>query len=272
MGTKRPNASSGVEMGNERLRDALRQAGVTTHQLAEAVEVDPKTVERWLANGRLPHPRHRAQASAALEVEETYLWPELLNGERVRAASEAELVTLYPTRGDVPGDLWRRLVDAATANIDILVYSGLFLIDTHPNLPAKLVSRAEEGLSARLLYGDPNSDVVVSRGDEEGIGEDLAARIRLSLTYLKPRARGAADRAQAAPIHPLQLDLPLRRRDAGEHARSRIAGWPESSPAYSAGCPPGASSITTSSRSSAPGSPPSSQSHRMRALVGLALT
>ena len=149
------------------------------------VEVDPKTVDRWLANGRIPHPRHRAQASAALSVEEAYLWPELLDGERVRAASEAELVTLYPTRGDVPGDLWRRLVDTATANIDILVYSGLFLIDTHPNLPAKLASKAEEGLSARLLYGDPNSDVVVSRGDEEGIGEDLAARIRLSLTYLK---------------------------------------------------------------------------------------
>ena len=175
-----------VDMGNERLRSALHQAGLTTHQLAEAVEVDPKTVERWLSNGRLPHQRHRAQASTTLNVDEAYLWPELLDSDRVRATSQAELIALYPNRGAVPGDMWRRLVDVAKSNIDILVYSGLFLIDSHPDLPGQLIKRAEDGLATRLLYGDPDSEIVASRGIEEGIGENLAARIRLSLTYLQP--------------------------------------------------------------------------------------
>lgn len=191
MATKRPKVSSGVEMGNERLRNALRQAGMTSHQLAELVEVDHKTVERWVTRGRVPHQRHRTRASTALDKEETYLWPEALNHQRVRSASQAEVLTVYPDRGAVPGDLWRRLIERAEANVDILVYSGLFLLDSYPDLPAKLAARSQDGLAARLLYGDPESDVVAARGLEEGIGENLAARIRLSLTYLRPALESA---------------------------------------------------------------------------------
>ena len=91
--------------------------------------------------------------------------------------------------GAVPADLWRRLVDTAKQHFDMLVYSGLFLVDNHPDLPLTLATRAEAGLRARLLYGNPDSEIVAWRGEEEGIGEDLAARIRLSLKYMAP-ARG----------------------------------------------------------------------------------
>lgn len=173
-------------MGNERLRGQLAVAGLSTTDLASAVEVDPKTVERWISDGRLPHSRHRALAAEALAVDEGYLWPVLLDDARTRETSQAEVVTVYPNRGAVPHALWRRLIEGADTDVDVLVYAGLFLIDGNPDLPERLIHRAARGLSARLLFGDPGSDVVAWRGREEGIGENLAARIRLSLTYLEP--------------------------------------------------------------------------------------
>lgn len=173
-------------MGNERLRSRMNQQGLTAIDIATAAEVDPKTVERWLSNGRVPHPRHRAATAAALATEETSLWPQLMDDARARAASQAEVLTVYPHRGAVPPAVWRRLAEEAENQVDILVYAGLFLIDSNPDLPAKLAERAKDGLKARLLFGDPDSEVVAWRGREEGIGENLASRIRLSLNYLEP--------------------------------------------------------------------------------------
>ncbi|SDR05195.1 helix-turn-helix domain-containing protein [Thermostaphylospora chromogena] len=39
-------------MANERLRAALLEKGVSVTELAEAIGVDPKTVERWITKGR----------------------------------------------------------------------------------------------------------------------------------------------------------------------------------------------------------------------------
>ncbi|MEU1543486.1 hypothetical protein ABZ461_36365 [Actinacidiphila glaucinigra] len=38
----------------------------------------------------------------------------------------------------------------------------------------------------RILLGDPDSEAVRQRGDEEGIGGDLAARARITRRYLEP--------------------------------------------------------------------------------------
>lgn len=173
-------------MGNERLRSQMHQTGLTVSDLATELEVDPKTVERWLDNGRVPHPRHRQKTARVLGSDEVFLWPQLLDDERVRATTEAELLGFYPHRGAVPPDLWRRLVDNTRERLEVLVFAGLFLLDSHPDLPQRMMDRAADGLKVRLLYGDPASDTVAWRGDEEGIGANLAARIRLSLTYLRP--------------------------------------------------------------------------------------
>ncbi len=42
-------------MPNERLRALLLERGQTPDKLAEAVHVDPKTVERWVTKGRTPY-------------------------------------------------------------------------------------------------------------------------------------------------------------------------------------------------------------------------
>jgi hypothetical protein len=48
-----------------------------------------------------------------------------------------------------------------------------------------LVSKAEQGTKIRLALGDPDSQAVRLRGEEERIGDGLTARVRLSLTYLQ---------------------------------------------------------------------------------------
>jgi transcriptional regulator with XRE-family HTH domain len=190
-------------MGNERLRSRLHHAGMTTDELATHLQVDPKTVDRWLDNGRLPHLRHRVKTAQLLQAEQTFLWPELLETRRSNETSKAELLTMYPHRGAVPADLWRKLIDDAKEHLDVLVYAGLFLLDGHPDLPARLVKRAADGLKVRLLYGDPASEAVRTKGEEEGIGSNLAARVELSLTYLEPvmGAPGIEVRLHDTPLY-----------------------------------------------------------------------
>jgi hypothetical protein len=119
-----------------------------------------------------------------LGADEVYLWPEVVDSARARSASEAELVGLYPNRGAVPPGLWRSLLDGAHESVDVLVMAGLFLPDGFPELISALVHKADTGTRVRFALGDPNSAAVALRGREEGIGDDLAARARLSLCYL----------------------------------------------------------------------------------------
>ena len=119
-------------MANERLRGCLTAAELTTADLAAHVGVDVKTVERWIAKGRVPYRAHRTATAALLRTTEAFLWPEVLDDPRAASTSRAELVTLYPNRGAVPAELWMRLIDEAKEHIDVLVFAGLFLPDGHP--------------------------------------------------------------------------------------------------------------------------------------------
>ncbi len=51
-----------------------------------------------------------------------------------------------------------------------------------------LAHQARAGVRIRLLLGDPDSAAVAIRGREEGIGDGLAARIRISEKYLQETA------------------------------------------------------------------------------------
>ncbi|WP_165035153.1 XRE family transcriptional regulator [Candidatus Protofrankia californiensis] len=172
-------------MPNERLRACIANAGLSIERIAEIVEVDPKTVDRWIAKDRMPHRAHRYATANLLGVDELYLWPALLDDSRSRSASLAEFVALYPHRGAVPSSLWSSLLDEVKDSIDILVYAGLFLTDGTPDIARKLAEKAGEGVRVRLLLGDPDADAIARRGMEEGVFDGVSARIRLSLTHLQ---------------------------------------------------------------------------------------
>lgn len=166
-------------MANERLRAALLQRGVTPNELAEAVGVDPKTIERWIG-GRAPYRRHRYKVATKLGIDEGYLWPGALAAEQVASASESEILLTYPHRWAVPHDLWGQLFDSAEEEIGILVYSGMFIVDD-PGLLALIRAKATQGVDVRILVGDPDAEEVAVRGAHEGIDEAMAFKIRNAL-------------------------------------------------------------------------------------------
>jgi hypothetical protein len=172
-------------MPNDRLRAAMLQRGVTTDKLAEHVGVDPKTVERWIVKGREPYRRHRYTIAAFLGMEEVYLWPDALSRDEVAAASQSEIVTVYPHRSEVPRDVLGRFFAEAEREIGMLVYAGLFMSED-AGIQRTFAEKARAGVRIRMLFGDPESRQVADRGDDEGIGEAMAAKIRNVLALLKP--------------------------------------------------------------------------------------
>ncbi|MBL7255948.1 helix-turn-helix domain-containing protein [Paractinoplanes lichenicola] len=171
-------------MPNERLRTAILERGITPAGLAEALQVDPKSVERWI-NGRTPYRRHRYAVAAHLGVDEVYLWPDALNPDQIASASESEIINIYPHRWTVPSDLWRRIFDRAGEDIGVLVYSGLFLSED-AGIQRIFRQKAEAGARVRILLGDPDSEVVAQRGADEGVDDAQAGKIKNALVMYRP--------------------------------------------------------------------------------------
>ncbi len=83
----------------------------------------------------------------------------------------------------------RSLVAGAVEHIDVLAYAATWLWDAVPRFADTLVAKLEAGCDIRVCLGDPDSAAVALRGEEEGIGDAMAARCRLALTYAGPLAR-----------------------------------------------------------------------------------
>jgi hypothetical protein len=172
-------------MPNERLRAALLERGITPAQLAEDIDVDLKTVERWISTNRLPYRRHRFSVAAKVGLDEAYLWPDALTRDQVASASESEIINIYPARWAVPSDLWRAFFDNAEEDLGVLAYSGMF-IPENAGILRLFRQKADAGATVRILIGDPNSEEVAQRGIDEGIDVDMAARCRVAVVLYQP--------------------------------------------------------------------------------------
>jgi transcriptional regulator with XRE-family HTH domain len=170
-------------MPNERLRDAIHKHGMTPAELAAEINVDPKTVERWVTQDRVPYRKHRSAVTALLRETETYLWPSALTDARTAEVSQSELANIYPRRAAVPPDTWQRLLNAATRQVGILVYAGLFVPEQNPRWVSTLREKAESGVKVEILLGDPDGAQVAERGADEGIGSAMGSKVHNVLTY-----------------------------------------------------------------------------------------
>jgi hypothetical protein len=121
--------------------------------------------------------------AALLGNDDVYLWPETERDLRNQSATRAEFVDLYPNRSAVPSSLWIDAIDSASEAIDLLAYAASFLHDAIPDFGRQIIAKATAGVPVRLLFGDPGSAAVRLRGDEEGIGDLLSARCRLTWSY-----------------------------------------------------------------------------------------
>jgi hypothetical protein len=157
---------------------------MSVQDLAEALEVNPKTVERWIAQGKVPYRRHQYAAAAALGVDATTLWNDGRVVESATDLSKAEIVTVYPHRHMVPAGLWREMYGQAKSRLDVLVYAGLWLSEDplfHDLLKAKVRERAQ----VRVLLGEPDCAAVRQRGLDEG-HQIMDGKIRNALMNYRP--------------------------------------------------------------------------------------
>ena len=168
---------------NESLRRALIRARLREADVAARLNVDPKTVRRWL-DGRVPYPGNRAALAALVGADEADLWPQA-GGPLVERTRPDELVRVYPHRWAIPRDTWARFFSSAEHEIGILAYSALFLAED-AGLLAILAGKAGTGIPVRIALGDPGSPQVAGRGTEEGIGDAMPAKVRNALALFRP--------------------------------------------------------------------------------------
>ena len=168
---------------NEPLRRALLQARLRENDVAARLGVDPKTVRRWL-NGRVPYPHNRSAIADLVGADEGDLWPDA-GGPLAARTRPDELGTVYPHRWAVPRETWTRLFNSAEQEIGILAYSALFLSED-AGILRNLADKGRAGITVRIALGDPDGPNVAQRGDEEGIGDAMPAKIRNALMLYRP--------------------------------------------------------------------------------------
>jgi transcriptional regulator with XRE-family HTH domain len=135
---------------NETLRRALLQARLSEEDVAARLEVDPKTVRRWL-EGRVPYLRHRWALAAMLGQDEADLWPQV----RTTRPRPAEVQAIYPHHDSVPNEVWQDFFRSAKHEIDILADTELFLAADAETL-AILTHRAKAGVQQRICLSHPD--------------------------------------------------------------------------------------------------------------------
>jgi transcriptional regulator with XRE-family HTH domain len=167
---------------NEPLRQALVRAGLREDDVAAQLGVDPKTVRRWLS-GRVPYPNSRAALASLVGADEADLWPNA-GGPLTSRARPEELTAVYPHRWAIPRDVWKRFFESAEHEIAVLAYSALFLAED-AGILAIIADKARSGARVRLVLGDPDCVAVAQRGQEEGIGDAMPAKVRNALTLYR---------------------------------------------------------------------------------------
>ena len=158
---------------NENLRRAMLRARLREDDVAARLDVDPKTVRRWL-EGRVPYPGNRAALAALVGADEAALWPEAGEPLAIHARPD-ELGRVYPHRWAIPRETWVRFFASAEQEIGVLAYSALFLAED-AGLLGVLANRARSGVQVHIALGDPESSRVADRGAEEGIGDAMPPR------------------------------------------------------------------------------------------------
>lgn len=167
---------------NRRLAEALADRQLSTIDVATQLQVDPRTVGRWVEDaGRIPRAPLRMALARLLEVPAGLLWPTADTAPQ----AAAEIVAAYPSRTAVSaGQIMTLLRDAREA-VDVLALAALWLWDAVPGFGETLAEKAAGGVDIRVCLGDPSGESARTRGREERIDDGLMHRCALSLTYAR---------------------------------------------------------------------------------------
>ena len=147
-------------MDNEQLRTAITRSGLSLDEFADTVQVDVKTVRRWLA-GRTPYPQNRASVANALDMTEHALWPDDVPAPAATGAGEpaghttGDAVVGYAHATDLAAPDVDELLRAAADRIQIVVpYLG-----SDSGLLELFRAGAPNGCRVRLMIEEPDEQV-----------------------------------------------------------------------------------------------------------------
>jgi transcriptional regulator with XRE-family HTH domain len=140
---------------NEHLRTAITRAGLTLEEFADIVQVDVKTVQRWLAGRTAPYPRNRARVAGALDTTEHALWPNAVapptgspeRGQPIPMATDVVAGYGYATDRDAPNPV--DVLRSAAERIELV------LPNVTPDIVDLLLAKADEGCRARVIVENP---------------------------------------------------------------------------------------------------------------------
>lgn len=148
-------------MANERLRSALLRRGITLQAAAAALDVDAKTVERWITKERTPYPRHRYALSVLLDEPEDNLWPEVAAQRQF-----ADVEAVFSTRAEFAAAMPPRELFGKAQTIDIAGLSLNLLCQQYSD--SEIVDLVSSGTTMRCLFLDPAGQHIRAREAEEG--------------------------------------------------------------------------------------------------------
>jgi transcriptional regulator with XRE-family HTH domain len=145
-----------TKVANENLRAALERAGLAADDLAQIVQVDIRTVRRWLSGGT-PYPRQRAKVARALDSTEHDLWPKIATAPSrppsPRSVESSDLLAGYPAASDPDAPDLPALMRDATDRIELLGNTLIGTLST-PGVPELLTAKASDGCAVRILIYD----------------------------------------------------------------------------------------------------------------------
>jgi hypothetical protein len=199
---------------NEPLRRAMLRARLSEDDVAARLQVDPKTVRRWL-EGRVPYLRHRWVLTGLLDTDEADLWPEVRAAITARSRP-ADLRAVYPSRQATPRQAWQSLFRSARYEIAILARSALFLAKD-PDVLEVLSDRARASVRVRICLQNPDSSLIA-----EGENEIKTAEIQEALALF----RGLREHGAETRLHPAVLYNSVYRADDQLLVTQHVHGIP----------------------------------------------
>jgi DNA-binding Xre family transcriptional regulator len=183
------------------LRSQMASRGFSKNRLAQATQTDERTIQRWLDGQAHLQADNARRIADALACEPGDLWPDRFSAKALDFTGTLP-VTLFASRAHIPVSLWHEMFTQANNAIDICVYGGTFLFDTIAAFSKMMVDAAARGVQIRFIAGDPNSESVKRRGEDERVGSSLPSRCALTLDRLKHRHHLGSDGRGGCAQHP----------------------------------------------------------------------
>jgi transcriptional regulator with XRE-family HTH domain len=205
---------------NENLCRAFLQAGLTEEDVAARLQVDPKTVRRWV-EGRMPYLRHRWALAAMVGLTETDLWPKL----RGAPSRPDEVMAIYPHLDSVPEHVWLALFSAAEGEIGILADTAA-PITGYPRVLAVLTDKAGLGVRVRICLLHRAPAVIAQLRGKDSTEIRLHRTVLYAAVYFSDDQLLVSQQVYGLPAAEAPV-LHLRRTGADDMTSTYLASFTE---------------------------------------------